>query len=306
MLPALVLTAGLGTRSRPLTLVRAKAALPVAGEPIVRRILRWLAGHGVADIVLNLHHLPDTIASIVGDGSDLGVRARYSWEQPVVLGSAGGPRHALDLMGSRDFFVINGDTLTDVDVRAVAGRHAQSGARVTLALVPNSAPLRYGGVLVDDAGFVSGFVRRGAGAAGSYHFIGVQVAAGDVFAPLADNEPANSIGGTYDELLKTPRSIAAHVSTSVFWDVGTPDDYLATSLAFAGLSQSALCRGRNAALAASASVADSVLWDDVTVEDGCTLTRCIVTDGVRIPAGSRYESVILMRAAQGLSITPLG
>ena len=49
--PALVLTAGLGTRLRPLTLVRAKAALPVAGEPLVRRILRWLVGHGVTRLV---------------------------------------------------------------------------------------------------------------------------------------------------------------------------------------------------------------------------------------------------------------
>ena len=58
MIPALILTAGLGTRLRPLSFVRAKAALPVAGEPLVRRILRWLADAGVTDAVLNLHHLP--------------------------------------------------------------------------------------------------------------------------------------------------------------------------------------------------------------------------------------------------------
>src|SRR5437762_1641396 len=79
----MILTAGLGTRLRPLTSVRAKPAIPVGGEPLVRRIARWLAAHGVTDIVLNLHYLPETIAAAVGDGSDLGVRARYSWEQPV-------------------------------------------------------------------------------------------------------------------------------------------------------------------------------------------------------------------------------
>ena len=52
MIPALVLTAGLATRLRPLSLVRAKAALPVAGEPLVQRILRWLAGAGVREAVL--------------------------------------------------------------------------------------------------------------------------------------------------------------------------------------------------------------------------------------------------------------
>src|SRR4029453_6220116 len=99
---ALVLAAGLGTRLQPLTLARAKAAAPVDGEPLVRRTIRWLTRPGLTDLVVNLHHKPETITAVVGDGSDLGARVRYSWESPV-LGSAGGPRHALPLLlgGSR-------------------------------------------------------------------------------------------------------------------------------------------------------------------------------------------------------------
>src|SRR5712691_11345965 len=123
---ALLLTAGLGTRLRPLTDVRAKPAIPVAGEPLVRRIIAWLAAHGVTDLVLNLHHLPATISSIVGDGRDLGVRVRYSWEQPRILGSAGGPRLAAPIVGTERFFIVNGDTLTDVDLRALADAHSAS------------------------------------------------------------------------------------------------------------------------------------------------------------------------------------
>ena len=94
---ALVLTAGLGTRLEPLTYLRAKAAVPVNGDALARRVIRWLVGEGVRDLVLNLHHLPASITAFVGDGSDLGARVRYSWENPV-LGSAGGPRHALPLL----------------------------------------------------------------------------------------------------------------------------------------------------------------------------------------------------------------
>ena len=61
---ALVLAAGLGTRLRPLTTVRAKPAVPVAGEPLIRRIVSWLAGQGVHEVVINLHHLPETIAAV--------------------------------------------------------------------------------------------------------------------------------------------------------------------------------------------------------------------------------------------------
>src|SRR4051794_5148841 len=95
--PAMLLAAGLGTRLRPLTSVRAKPAAPFIGRPLARRILIWLASHGIRHAIVILHHRPETVAAVVGDGSDLGLRVRYSWEQPV-LGSAGGPRHALPLL----------------------------------------------------------------------------------------------------------------------------------------------------------------------------------------------------------------
>src|SRR2546422_9452073 len=98
MIPALVLTAGLATRLRPLSRVRAKAALPVAGEPLVERILRWLAAAGVEEFVLDLHHLPETITGLIGDGGGVGVRVPYSGETPV-LGWSRGPRRALSPPG---------------------------------------------------------------------------------------------------------------------------------------------------------------------------------------------------------------
>ena len=141
----LVLTAGLGTRLQPLTLARAKAAAPVDGEPLARRTIRWLVGHDITDLVLNLHHKPESIAAAVGDGDDLGARVRYSWESPV-LGSAGGPRHALPLLldppspqsgfggtsgeAERTFVLVNGDTLTNVDLPAMIARappHRRAG-----------------------------------------------------------------------------------------------------------------------------------------------------------------------------------
>src|SRR6185369_14316709 len=119
---------------------------------------------GVDDLVLNLHHRPETLTAVVGDGRDLGARVRYSWEQPRVLGSAGGPRQALAIVGAETFLLINGDTLTDVDPAAVVDAHMNSGALVTLALVPNREHERYGGVTVDGRGRVTGFTRRGAAA----------------------------------------------------------------------------------------------------------------------------------------------
>src|SRR5688572_698012 len=155
MVPALVLTAGLATRLRPLSFVRAKAALPVAGVPLVHRILTSLAASGVTDVVLNLHHLPHTLTRLVGDGTGLGVRVRYSWEVPV-LGSAGGPKRAVPLLGST-FLIVNGDTLTDVNVEGLVADHRKSGALVTMAVVRQTEPDKYSGLDVDHQGAVLGF-----------------------------------------------------------------------------------------------------------------------------------------------------
>ncbi len=140
--------------------------------------------------VLNLHHRPETITAAIGDGRDLGVAVRYSWELPQILGSAGGPRLALPIIGADTFFLINGDTLTDLDLAAMAEEHRASGALVTLAVVPNREFMKYGGVQATETGMVTGFVPRGAKAEGTWHFIGVQVVGASVFAPLSAGNAA--------------------------------------------------------------------------------------------------------------------
>jgi mannose-1-phosphate guanylyltransferase len=297
---ALVLTAGLGTRLRPLTDVRAKPAIPVAGEPIIRRIIRRLSSHGVDDVVLNLHHRPETLTSAVGDASDLGVRARYSWEQPRVLGSAGGPRLARPILGTDRFWIVNGDTLTDVDLGAVAAAHRSTGARITLALVANREFLRYGGVQLDADHRVVGFTRRGPSAEGSYHYIGVQLVDADVFDAVMPGEPASSIGGVYDALIVSqPGAIRGFVTSASFFDVGTPADYWRTSGAFgdaerAGAGASPTV-GRRAQIDPTARLSRSILWDDVRIERDAVLEECIVTDRVRVPPGAVHRREILVR-----------
>jgi mannose-1-phosphate guanylyltransferase len=298
---ALLLTAGHGTRLRPLSDVRAKPAIPVAGEPIVRRIIRWLASSGVTDLVLNLHHRPETVTAVVGDAADLSARVRYSWEQPQVLGSAGGPRLALPIVAAETFLIVNGDTLTDLDLAALVAAHRAAGALVTLALVPNREFARYGGVRLDDAGAVVGFVRRGPAAAASWHYIGVQVVNASVFAPLDPHVPYQSIGGVYDGLMaSTPGAVRGFRCDTEFWDVGTVDDYWQTSMALMRQEgQSGASVGRRARIDREARVVDSILWDDVEVGAGAVIDRCIVTDGVSIPAGATYRDAVLVAGGPG-------
>ena len=293
--PAMVLAAGLGTRLAPLSSLRAKPALPVAGVPLAGRILRWLAAAGVRRAVLNLHHLPESITAAVGDGGAFGVQVRYSRED-ILLGSAGGPARALPLLASSHFLLVNGDSLTNLDLARFVAHHRASGAAVTLALVLNPDPLHYGGVTVDAEGRVIGFTPPGPANRG-WHFIGVQAADAVVFAALDPNVPSNTISGLYDRMAeRTPGSIRAFTSGATFADIGTAEDYLETCLAVArneGLGGTLL--GARSSLDEGARVSHSVLWDDVRVAGGAVLESCVVTDGAAIPRGVRLERSVVTR-----------
>ena len=302
---ALVLTAGLGTRLRPLTYVRAKAAVPINGEPLARRVLRWLASQGFREAVLNLHHHPETIAALVGDGSDLDVRVRYSWENPV-LGSAGGPRHALPLLingsasGGGTFLIVNGDTLTALRAGEVLASHRRSRALVTMAVIPNRWPEKYGGVLLGEVSgadaAVTGFTVPNP-ALPSYHFVGIQVAEAAAFEQLPDGVPAETVIELYPKLIaEHPGCVRAFVCDAPFHDIGTPADYLATSLALARAEGDALV-SKNASIDPAATLERTAVWDDVTVAAGAHLVECIVCDGVRIPSGTHLTRKAIVGAA---------
>ena len=272
--------------------------MPVNGIPLVRRVMTWLISEGVTDQVINLHHRPESIAAVVGDGSDLGARVRYSWEDPV-LGSGGGPRHALPLLtdgksGSDDAFVIvNGDTLTEMALGALTDRHQQSGALVTMALIPNPRPEFYGGVRVE-GGRITGFTRAGTGDA-SYHFIGVQAAHAAAFSSLEDGVPAESVNSLYPRLIReSPYSVAACIVDAPFSDIGTPADYLQTSVGLAAREGDRLVSGSGLEIDPGASLTRTAVWDHVRIGANCVLKDCIVCDGVQIGEGSRYERCALV------------
>jgi NDP-sugar pyrophosphorylase family protein len=285
--PALVLTAGLATRLQPLSGVRAKAALPVAGEALVRRILRTLRAAGITRVVLNLHHRAETITRAVGDGSALGMSVRYSWET-AILGSAGGPARALPLLEADRFLIVNGDTLADVDLPALAAQHVATNAVVTMAVVDGNP--KYNGIIANEAGIVRGFGRE----AGAFHFIGIQAVNASAFAGVSPDTRSETVHGIYPQLIaQRPGSVRVMRTAAEFFDIGTPRDYLDTALTLAAREHRAPDRGSDCAVAPDAVLTDTVLWNNVTIGAGAELTRCVVADGVTVPAGARYVATSL-------------
>ncbi len=296
--PALVLAAGLATRLQPLSTVRAKAALPVAGEALVVRILRALAAAGIRRAVVNLHHRAESITREVGDGSSLGLSVRYSWET-AVLGSAGGPARALPLLEADRFLIVNGDTLADVDLGALAARHVDTNALVTMAAVAGNP--KYNGILADDAGIVRGFGRE----PGACHFIGVQAVNAAAFAGVDPDRSSESVHGVYPGLIaRRPGQVRVMATTAEFFDIGTPRDYLGTALTLAARAGRPPDRGRDCVLAPDVQLVDTVLWNGVRIGAGASLTRCIAADGVIVPRGDHHVECSLVMRDNRLVVAP--
>jgi NDP-sugar pyrophosphorylase family protein len=85
---AMILAAGFGERLWPLTVDRTKPALPVLGKPLVGYVAEYLARFGIKDVIVNLHHEPDSVRRVLGDGRQFGVRLEYVYEAEI-LGTSG-------------------------------------------------------------------------------------------------------------------------------------------------------------------------------------------------------------------------
>lgn len=130
-----VLAGGLGTRMHPVTETIPKALIPVAGSPFVHHQLRWLATHGVTDVVLSIGHLGELLEAEVGDGSRFGIPVRYVREGSTLRGTAGALRLAYDEgVLADEFLVTYGDSYLPIDFAAVfaAFRDARREALMTV------------------------------------------------------------------------------------------------------------------------------------------------------------------------------
>jgi MurNAc alpha-1-phosphate uridylyltransferase len=148
---AVVLAAGLGTRLKWLTSGTPKALMDVAGEAVIVRVIRGLAGQGIHDIAINTHHHAGKLIDYLQDGSKFGVRLYYSREEKL-LDSGGGVRMAMELLpGSGLLVVHNADVLADIDLQRLANRVPADGAALAMVANPMHHP-------AGDFGVVDGLI----------------------------------------------------------------------------------------------------------------------------------------------------
>ena len=154
----MILAAGRGTRLGELGRQRPKVLLEIAGQPLLDRHIQDLARAGADAVVVNAHHLAEQVAAHV-DAGDWPTPVTVIME-PDLLGTAGGVRNALPLLGDEPIVVIYGDVISDVDLPALVAAHAESGADATLVVHPADDAHGKGIVLVDEDDRITGFAEK--------------------------------------------------------------------------------------------------------------------------------------------------
>lgn len=138
----MIFAAGLGTRFKPWTDQHPKALAPVNGHSLLHRNVAYLQAHGISEVVVNVHHFADQVATAVQESGGWGSSIRISDERNEVLETGGGLLKARPLLEGQDFLTINVDILTDLDLGAMMAFHQEQKALITLA-VTNRSTSRY-------------------------------------------------------------------------------------------------------------------------------------------------------------------
>jgi mannose-1-phosphate guanylyltransferase len=288
---AIVLVGGLGTRLRPLTDSVPKPLLPICDIPMIEMRLHGLRNSGVERVVLAVAHRADAFRAALGDGSRIGVAVEYSVES-TPLGTGGAVRQAHDRCTSTGpVLVLNGDLVSDLDVRRLLEHHLRTRADVTIHADVVDDVRRYGALAVDDDDRVLRFDEKGGSPqsglvnAGTYVWTDraiQQIPAGRVCSLEKDVIPS---------LISAGMAVRAARMTSYWVDAGTRSSFLRVNAdAASGVFNGAgLPGGRTSGqwVSPSADVSpDAAVTSGSVISSRCTVGR-----------GSRIEGSVLLPGA---------
>ena len=294
---AMILSAGYGTRLWPLTEDRTKPAIPILGKPLVGYVAEYLAGYDCRDIIVNLHHRPESVRAALGDGKSFGVNLHYV-EEPEILGTSGALDNARAMLGNETFVVINGKIITDIDLNKALQTHRRNKAIATLILLPNTKCERF--TIVETSGErLVGFGGMPSSESSVIEiplmFTGIQLLEPEIFNYIPRGVFSHSTTDVYPKAMAKGECIAAHVANGTWYELSTLQRYLDISLALMAERRLGFTSGADCVIEDRAEVSQSVLWDNVVVAPHARVNRAVLGDGVRIHDGEVIVDSIVVR-----------
>lgn len=155
---ATILAGGIGSRFRPLTFTKPKPMIPLLNKPIIEHIVEYLRTYNIRDIAITTNYRRDQIMAHMGTGDRFGVRLSYPVEE-TQLGTAGCVKNIENYFDGT-FVVIQGDNITDMDLKQLIAFHERNAGLCTIATKAVTDPSEYGVVGFDDSGLVHDFIEK--------------------------------------------------------------------------------------------------------------------------------------------------
>ncbi|MCA1589693.1 MAG: NDP-sugar synthase [Acidobacteria bacterium] len=205
---------------------------------------------------------------------------------------------SVGFFGCRIRPIVNGKIITDIDISRAFEIHKSSGALATMVLKKNHTRERFTEV-VSDGKWVEEF--RGFPAPNAKEevqsplmFTGIHILDPRVFDYIPRGEFSDIVKDIYRPALEKGDKVAAHVAEGNWYELSTIPRYLDISLAM--MNGRTVFSGDGCAISDEAIVRDSIMWDDVSIEDGADLYRTIIADGVTIRENESIENAAIVRA----------
>jgi NDP-sugar pyrophosphorylase family protein len=219
---AMVLAAGRGTRLGELGQAIPKVLVEVGDEPLLARQIRYLKDGGIKRIVINAHHLADQIESFVAahpQSSDIEVIF-----EAQLLGTAGGVRNALHLLGEEAFVVLYGDVIVDEPLASVSETHRHAEATATLTLYRTKDVEGKGTVQIAPDGTVSAFREKATSSVeeNAYVNAGLYIVDPRIVEDLPAAVPMDFGHDVFPAALAKGQTLAGHILAAPVIDMGTP------------------------------------------------------------------------------------
>jgi len=301
---AVILSGGLGTRLRPLTINKPKTMVPVLNIPFLEYVIRRLRQHNVSEVVLALNYLPQTIKDYFGSGSRFGIKLNYIIEESP-LGTAGAVKNAERFL-NESFLVLNGDIFTDLDLTAMMDFHSLKKAKVTIALTPVDDPTSYGLVETDAHGRVTRFLEKPSWSQVTTNMInaGTYILEPEVLSSIPPQTRFSFEREVFPPLLEQGEPIYAYPSDCYWMDIGTPEKYtqlnkdLLNGRSNQYHSDTQIVTGEQDNIHQTAQITGSVvLGDNCTIGQKTKLSGPVVIDSdCRISEGAIVEDSIIWSA----------
>jgi len=311
---AVILVGGEGTRLRPLTFGTPKPMVPIVGVPFLARTLERLYEAGIRDVILPAGYMPQAITEYFGDGSRLDMKITYVIEDEP-LGTAGAIKNVEQHI-TGPFFMMNGDVLTSLDLRAMIAYHKEKGGLGVLHLIKVEDPSSFGCVVHDEAGRISQFIEKPPKGTEPTNEInaGTYLLDPDVLKFIPPGRNVSIERETFPKILAEGQPLYAYTTEDYWIDVGRPEHYLTVHRdilngtmplrvetgtegsvhigegsrvdASAKLGPNVVL-GKKCSIGAKASIKNSVLWDDVVIEEGALIEETIIASRSIIGANAK-------------------